>query len=114
MYLFHSPRHSRSTAAAAASTETERDDSTDESDEPEFAADETLTMTDVAEHPAVHSITGVYKIVGMAIVSVSTLKRVKANEYEVTIKHSGAMGLQLVRRHCRDVCLSIGACRTSW
>lgn len=78
-----------------ATTETEQEETEEEVDESEFSADETITMTEIAEHPAVHSITGVYKIVGMAIVSVSTLKRVKANEYEVVINNSGAMGLQL-------------------
>ncbi|KAF1335401.1 hypothetical protein FI667_g1223, partial [Globisporangium splendens] len=74
--------------------ETERE-SGEEAEEAEFAAEETVTMTEIAEHPAVTSITGVYKIVGMAIVSVSTLKRVKANEYEIVIKSSGTMGLHL-------------------
>lgn len=80
-----------------ATAETEREEMEAEVNDSEFSADETITMTEIAEHPAVHSITGVYKIVGMAIVSVSTLKRVKANEYEVVIKNSGTMGLQLVR-----------------
>uniref|UniRef100_K3W765 Uncharacterized protein n=1 Tax=Globisporangium ultimum (strain ATCC 200006 / CBS 805.95 / DAOM BR144) TaxID=431595 RepID=K3W765_GLOUD len=46
--------------------ETERE-SGEEAEEAEFAAEETITMTEIAEHPAVTSITGVYKIVGMAI-----------------------------------------------
>lgn len=75
--------------------EAERE-SGEEAEDADFSADETITMTEIAEHPAVTSITGVYKIVGMAIVSVSTLKRVKANEYEIVVKNSGAMGLHLV------------------
>ncbi|RLN86115.1 hypothetical protein BBJ28_00018639 [Nothophytophthora sp. Chile5] len=51
--------------------------------EAEFSGDETITTTEIAEHPAVTSITGVYKIVAMGIVSVSTLKSAKANEYEI-------------------------------
>jgi hypothetical protein len=83
------------TRKAAATPAAEQVETEDDVDDAEFSADETLTMTDVAEHPAVHSITGVYRTVGMATVSVSTLKRVKANEYEITIKNAGALGLQL-------------------
>lgn len=88
---------SSATRKAAATPAAEQAETEDDVDDAEFSADETLTMTDVAEHPAVHSITGVYRTVGMATVSVSTLKRVKANEYEITIKNAGALGLQLVR-----------------
>lgn len=68
----------------------------EEEEEAEFSADETVTSTEVAEHPAVTSITGVYKIVAMGVVSVSTLKRVKANEYEIVIRRKGQLGLQMV------------------
>lgn len=64
--------------------------------EAEFSAEETTTTQAVAEHPAVTSITGVYKIVAMGVVSVSTLKTAKANEYEITINRKGSLGLQLV------------------
>ncbi|RLN96272.1 hypothetical protein BBJ28_00018759 [Nothophytophthora sp. Chile5] len=66
-------------------------------EEAEFSGDETVTSTEIAEHPAVTSITGVYKIVAMGIVSVSTLKSAKANEYEIVIKRKGSLGLQMVR-----------------
>ena len=46
---------------------------------------------------AVAGITGVYSIVAMATVSVSSLTRAKANEYEVTITNKGRIGLLLVR-----------------
>ncbi|KAG6609374.1 Ankyrin repeat protein [Phytophthora cinnamomi] len=67
----------------------------EEGDEAEFSADETITTQEVAEHPAVTSITGVYKIVAMGVVSVSTLRTAKANEYEVSISRKGPLGLQL-------------------
>eukprot|EP00644_Phytophthora_capsici_P002221 jgi/Phyca11/568002/estExt2_Genewise1.C_PHYCAscaffold_270228 len=66
-----------------------------EDGEAEFSADETITTQEVAEHPAVTSITGVYKIVAMAVVSVSTLRTAKANEYEIIIRRKGPLGLQL-------------------
>jgi hypothetical protein len=69
----------------------------EEGDDAEFSADETITTQEVAEHPAVTSITGVYKIVAMGVVSVSTLRTAKANEYEITIRRKGPLGLQLVR-----------------
>ncbi|ETI40509.1 hypothetical protein F441_14051 [Phytophthora nicotianae CJ01A1] len=67
----------------------------EEGEEAEFSADETITTQEVAEHPAVTSITGVYKIVAMGVVSVSTLRTAKANEYEITIRRKGSLGLQL-------------------
>ncbi|KAE9128748.1 hypothetical protein PF010_g4393 [Phytophthora fragariae] len=67
----------------------------DEGDEAEFSADETITTQEIAEHPAVTSITGVYKIVAMGVVSVSTLRTAKANEYEISISRKGPLGLQL-------------------
>ncbi|OWZ24678.1 hypothetical protein PHMEG_000201 [Phytophthora megakarya] len=67
----------------------------DEEEETEFSADETITAQEVAEHPAVTSITGVYKIVAMGVVSVSTLRTAKANEYEITISRKGPLGLKL-------------------
>ncbi|KAI9995509.1 hypothetical protein PInf_012574 [Phytophthora infestans] len=67
----------------------------EEGEEAEFSADETITTQEVAEHPAVTSITGVYKIVAMGVVSVSTLRTAKANEYEITIRGKGPLGLQL-------------------
>ncbi|KAE9354427.1 hypothetical protein PF008_g4539 [Phytophthora fragariae] len=67
----------------------------DEGDEAEFSADETITTQEIAEHPAVTSITGVYKIVAMGVVSVSTLRTAKANEYEISINRKGPLGLQL-------------------
>ncbi|KAL3673522.1 hypothetical protein V7S43_001230 [Phytophthora oleae] len=70
----------------------------DEEGEAEFSADETITTQEVAEHPAVTSITGVYKIVAMGVVSVSTLRTAKANEYEITIRRNGPLGLQLAPR----------------
>lgn len=76
--------------------ESEQEDSEDEG-ECEFTSEQTVTATEVAEHPAVNSITGVYKIVAMSIVSVSTLKSAKANEYEIVIKDRGPIGLALVR-----------------
>lgn len=96
----------------------EREETEEEADEEAFDADETITSTEIAEHPAVHNITGVYRTVGMATVSVSTLKRVKANEYEITIKNSGALGLQLVRTNvsvvasvvCRHGALTRNCC----
>lgn len=68
-----------------------------EEEEADFSADETITTQEVAEHPAVTSITGVYKIVAMGVVSVSTLITAKANEYEISIRRKGPLGLQLVR-----------------
>ncbi|KAL4169906.1 hypothetical protein KRP22_010817 [Phytophthora ramorum] len=67
----------------------------EEGEEAEFSADETITAQEVAEHPAVTSITGVYKIVAMSAVSVSTLRTAKANEYEISIHRKGPLGLQL-------------------
>ncbi|KAG7392516.1 hypothetical protein PHYPSEUDO_000204 [Phytophthora pseudosyringae] len=67
----------------------------EDEEEAEYSADETITTQEVAEHPAVTSITGVYKIVAMGVVSVSTLITAKANEYEITIRHKGPLGLQL-------------------
>ncbi|KAF4323696.1 hypothetical protein BBO99_00001486 [Phytophthora kernoviae] len=79
---------------------TERSDAVEEEEEEgeeaEFSAEETITATEVAEHPAVTSITGVYKIVAMGVVSVSTLRSAKANEYEITIRRKGPLGLQMV------------------
>ncbi|RLN63900.1 hypothetical protein BBJ29_004790 [Phytophthora kernoviae] len=78
---------------------TERSDAVEEEEEgeeAEFSAEETITATEVAEHPAVTSITGVYKIVAMGVVSVSTLRSAKANEYEITIRRKGPLGLQMV------------------
>ncbi|CEG47487.1 FOG: Ankyrin repeat [Plasmopara halstedii] len=66
-----------------------------EDEETEFSVEETITTQPVAEHPAVTSITGVYRIVAMGAVSVSTLKTAKANEYEITINRKGPLGLQL-------------------
>ncbi|CAI5733468.1 unnamed protein product [Peronospora destructor] len=68
----------------------ERDD-----DEDADSGDETITTQEVAEHPAMTSITGVYKIVAMAVVSVSTLVNAKANEYVISIRREGPLGLQL-------------------
>ncbi|KAI9908004.1 hypothetical protein PsorP6_004149 [Peronosclerospora sorghi] len=91
-----------SSSASRASEITERvDEATVEEDEEgeeetEFSTDETFTAQDVAEHPAVTSITGVYKIVAMGVVSVSTMRTAKANEYEITIRRKGHLGLQLV------------------
>ncbi|KAG2769647.1 hypothetical protein JG687_00000776 [Phytophthora cactorum] len=67
----------------------------EEGEDPEFSGDETITTQEVVEHPAVTSITGVYKIVAMGVVSVSTLRTAKANEYEITINRKGPLGLQL-------------------
>ncbi|GLD91697.1 hypothetical protein PINS_up000230 [Pythium insidiosum] len=61
----------------------------------ETTASDTITVARVEDHPTVHSITGVYRIVAAAIVSVSTLNSAKANEYQVTIKNEGAVGLHL-------------------
>lgn len=69
----------------------------DEEEDDDESADETITIHEVAEHPAMTSITGVYKIVAMGVVSVSTLKMAKANEYEIRICREGLLGLQLVR-----------------
>ena len=61
------------------------------------SGDETITTQEIAEHPAMTSITGVYKIVAMGVVSVSTLITAKVNEYEISIHRKGPLGLQLVR-----------------
>lgn len=78
--------------------EASHDSADEEEDSGEFSSDETVTVADIAEHPAVHSITGVYQTAAMAIVSVSTLKSAKANEYEVVIKRNGPIGLSLEPR----------------
>ncbi|CAH0516192.1 unnamed protein product [Peronospora belbahrii] len=88
-----------STTRAREITESEREATVEEDDEEDAdtadIADETITTQDVAEHPAMTSITGVYKIVAMGVVSVSTLRTAKANEYEICICHEGPLGLQL-------------------
>ncbi|GMF10341.1 unnamed protein product [Phytophthora lilii] len=89
-----------SSSASRAREITEREATVEEEEdgeEAEFSGDETITTQEIAEHPAVTSITGVYKIVAMGVVSVSTLRTAKANEYEITIRRKGPLGLQLVR-----------------
>ncbi|GMF33850.1 unnamed protein product [Phytophthora fragariaefolia] len=94
-----SQKLSSSASRAREITEIVRETTVEEDDgeEAEFSADETITVQEVAEHPAVTSITGVYKIVAMGVVSVSTLRTAKANEYEISITRKGPLGLQLVR-----------------
>lgn len=78
-------------------TESKREQSENDVDEAEeeTVPNDTITVATVEEHPAVNSITGVYRVVAMAIVSVSTLNKAKPNEYEITIKKDGAIGLTL-------------------
>uniref|UniRef100_A0AAV1VM52 PDZ domain-containing protein n=1 Tax=Peronospora matthiolae TaxID=2874970 RepID=A0AAV1VM52_9STRA len=73
----------------------EEDDGGEEAKDADFSAGDTLTAQVVAEHPALTSITGVYKIVAMGAVSVSTRRTAKANEYEISIRDKGPLGLQL-------------------
>ena len=89
---------------------TVEEDDEEEDKDADFSAGDTLTAQVIAEHPAVTSITGVYKIVAMGAVSISTMRTAKANEYEIAIRDKGPLGLQLVRlssccsqslmRHC--------------
>ncbi|RMX69816.1 hypothetical protein DD238_000591 [Peronospora effusa] len=67
----------------------------EDDDENADSGDETITTQELAEHPAMTSITGVYKIVAMGVVSVSTLVTAKANEYVISICREGPLGLQL-------------------
>ena len=69
----------------------------EDADDDADSGDETITTQEVAEHPAMTSITGVYKIVAMGVVSVSTLVTAKANEYVISVRREGPLGLQLVR-----------------
>ena len=73
------------------------EDDDEDADEDADSGDETITTQEVAEHPAMTSITGVYKIVAMGVVSVSTLVTAKANEYVISVRREGPLGLQLVR-----------------
>lgn len=70
----------------------------EDEDSGEFSSDETITNADIADHPAINSITGVYKTAAMSTVSVSTLKSAKANEYQIVIKRDGPIGLHLEPR----------------
>ncbi|CAI5712253.1 unnamed protein product [Hyaloperonospora brassicae] len=91
-----STTRAREVAQKVCEATVEEDDEDEEDKEAAFAADETITAQEVAEHPAVTSITGVYKIVAMGVVSVSTMRTAKANEYEISIRDKGVLGLQLV------------------
>ncbi|DBA03278.1 TPA: hypothetical protein N0F65_011637 [Lagenidium giganteum] len=73
----------------------EVDDSEEESECDYPPIPERTSFTEPVVHPAVTSITGVYKTVAMATVSVSTLERKNANEYEIVVKNPGPIGLHL-------------------
>ncbi|TMW60641.1 hypothetical protein Poli38472_000683 [Pythium oligandrum] len=85
-----------STARCGKGAESEHEPSEVESeDDPDVAPEDTITVAAIEEHPAVTSVTGVYRVVAMAIVSVSTLNKAKPNEYEVTIRNEGRIGLRM-------------------
>lgn len=96
-FVIRGNSRAREVAQKVCEATVEEDDEDEEDKEAAFAADETITAQEVAEHPAVTSITGVYKIVAMGVVSVSTMRTAKANEYEISIRDKGVLGLQLVR-----------------
>ncbi|KAJ0409692.1 hypothetical protein ATCC90586_007481 [Pythium insidiosum] len=100
-------RHGAQSEHEQSEVESEDDD---ESRATETTTSDTITVAKVEDHPTVHSITGVYRIVAATIVSVSTLNSAKANEYQVTIKNEGAIGLHLAASVNPGDCLvAIGA-----